>query len=1807
MSFRCSGWNDAATPVSGCPGRTLSSATLRTGQSREGIGTAKVATAVAVGFLFASMGWTSPVFASDALHDVFLFPSASQTTRQGFVRVINHSDVAGNVDIEAVGDDGRRQVLTLSLDPRQTRHFNSDDLENGNADKGLTGSVSPSTGDWRLVLSSELDIEVLSYIRTPDGFLTAMHDVAPDDGNALRIVTFNPGSNNTQKSLLRLVNPGVSDARVTLEGVDDAGKSPGGSVQATVRAGTADTFSAAQLESGAAGFEGALGDGTGKWRLTVASDEPVVAMSLLESPKHLSNLSSVPAVPADGIWDVPLFPVADDPSGRQGFVRVANRSSASGEVRIRAYDDSDRNYEDIALTMDPGETSAFNSDDLEKGNSGKGLSIGIGSGDGDWRLELTSNLEIEVLAYIRTEDGFLTSMHDVTPASGNRNRVAIFNPGSNRNQVSLLRLINPGPRDASVVVKGVDDAGESPGNWVRTTVPAGAARSFTAAQLESGAEGLAGALGDGRGKWRLSVESDEELVVMSLLESPTGHLTNLSTEPGRDSDWSAIAGTALDLFGTLISGPVIQSNCVSCHVSGGGAGDTRLVFARSSEVSHEAINFEQFENYLRTVENGSETILDKVAGIGHGGGEQFAAGSSQYVDLERFLRLLDEETPYEAPPVLAYALGPLAGSDVRVVALDGSEAVVHTTVTDGNGQFEIPGSVLADEATLYLVEVLGGDDTDRDDDGRTDGSHENRGALRAVLTAGQLARGANISVITDIAWRYANIVPSGLASHENVERLNQIARVLIAEDIDGDGLLNHLDLAAFDPANGAHKRALAFRPESLGEPLGADGLSALDAWLSGDEASLSTKLDAIFGDRISSFHSASDQNRTISVTLVPFGNGAVESSDGLLSHDPDNPTRNLNRAYRRSFGDVISFHAYPRADSEVLFWKGCDTVTPDLQTCEVSLREDRTVEVVFGYSEPEVVDNFADLTEATTRLDDNGVLSVEIPDGNDELIDRLENLSVGDYVVALVGDGVLGKVDTIQRIDAQRYELTTVPATLSEVIKQGTARLDGLLTEGDLAGVVPQPAATKSSNSNYRPKRGGGPLRATEPAFSSDHPGVSLLLSGDPASTEFVVEFQGPPASNSDDLRWEGELERSVEFQDAAGNKAKLTGRIVLQIDPGWTVNWSDVIAGEPEAVRFAPTIESTEDLSAEISSNWDSGENAMRVGTITFRALRVQVGPLPIRLVPRVELYLGVSGNVEASVSTGVVVQQRVTAGLQYSAESGASGVFSHSHTFEFKEPEAEIEGNAMVWIEPTASVLVYGATGPRVRLRGYLRLRARLSTAETQWREQDLCTNYNPFSGWVGLAAALDIDDRPTGIWGLVGRRVADLIREEFKTVAALQANIFQREWPLPAPTLTADRSGERTFRDKMPGLHERQISIDGRLVPDGNLVLGPQLGPEMVKIPAGKFLMGSKEDGYRWDIGDVNYHVIHHESLPEHEVTIRKPFAISKYEITMRDILTWDKYCNAIGFAGVLNYDEVRRDCPFGFNVVPNSWWQEIPSVNYPVDLSPEAIENYLSLLSALTGARYRLPTEAEWEYAARAGTTTLYYWGDGPGGNRANLNSHVCERGHESSRTCDVHAYDWRAEAGSWRPARRNEDYRGFLYYDDPFPTIAPVGSFPPNPWCLYDAIGNVSERTQDCWHDDYWGCESDEPEACKAHPEVAKLLDLHIGNRGLPRNHCQAIQQHFSRPDDCPDSVPEGFGDDFDNTRYIGCFLPEHCPDEPLAPTDGSAWGDENGGNCERSPVRGGDYLGSHPEGLESRGGRFGGGGRIGFRIVRELD
>ncbi len=459
-----------------------------------------------------------------------MFPAAGDPTRQGFVRIINHADRAGEVEVSAIDDEGYRPgPFVLAIDAKETIHLNSGDVENGNPAKGVPVGTGPGGGDWRLTLASDLDIEVLAYIRTRDGYLSTMHEVVlPDERARHAIAFFNPGDDAEPASRLRLINPGVETATVTITGTDDRGAAPDAEVAVSIPARAARTLTAEELESGGDTFTGALGDGTGKWRLEVSADHAVTVVNLLASSAGpVANLSAG-AYGADhtGTHRVPLFPGSSNPQ-RQGFVRVINPTDVSGTVRIEAFDVSARDYEPITLTLDAKAAVQFVTDDLELGNAELGLSGGVGAGEGDWRLALSSDLDIEVLAYSLTADEFLTPMHETVLGVGYRYRVALFNPGSNPSQVSSLRLDNRGPVPAMVSIVGIDDRGALPGTGIELSLGPEQTRTLTARELETGSLDFDGKLGDGAGKWQLVVESDAPIRVMNLMASP-GHLANLS-------------------------------------------------------------------------------------------------------------------------------------------------------------------------------------------------------------------------------------------------------------------------------------------------------------------------------------------------------------------------------------------------------------------------------------------------------------------------------------------------------------------------------------------------------------------------------------------------------------------------------------------------------------------------------------------------------------------------------------------------------------------------------------------------------------------------------------------------------------------------------------------------------------------------------------------------------------------------------------------------------------------------------------------------------------------------------------------------------------------------------------------------------------------------------------------------------------------------------------------------------------------------------------------------------------------------------
>jgi len=196
-----------------------------------------------------------------------------------------------------------------------------------------------------------------------------------------------------------------------------------------------------------------------------------------------------------------------------------------------------------------------------------------------------------------------------------------------------------------------------------------------------------------------------------------------------------------------------------------------------------------------------------------------------------------------------------------------------------------------------------------------------------------------------------------------------------------------------------------------------------------------------------------------------------------------------------------------------------------------------------------------------------------------------------------------------------------------------------------------------------------------------------------------------------------------------------------------------------------------------------------------------------------------------------------------------------------------------------------------------------------------------------------------------------------------------------------------------------------------------------PVMVVIPGGEYTMGAAPD-------EPGYFEI---EGPQHKVKVKR-FALGKFDITKAQ---WEDFAK----------DTHRKPIPGcywtgrtkGMEADPQGSWQDTGFTQ--VDSSPVVciswteIQEYLQWLGKKTGRTYRLPSEAEWEYAARAGSQTLYSWGNTPSHDLANYGGEKC--------------------CGGLKQGKDQWDY------------TSPVGSFPPNKFGLYDMHGNVLQYLQDC--------------------------------------------------------------------------------------------------------------------------------------------
>lgn len=231
---------------------------------------------------------------------------------------------------------------------------------------------------------------------------------------------------------------------------------------------------------------------------------------------------------------------------------------------------------------------------------------------------------------------------------------------------------------------------------------------------------------------------------------------------------------------------------------------------------------------------------------------------------------------------------------------------------------------------------------------------------------------------------------------------------------------------------------------------------------------------------------------------------------------------------------------------------------------------------------------------------------------------------------------------------------------------------------------------------------------------------------------------------------------------------------------------------------------------------------------------------------------------------------------------------------------------------------------------------------------------------------------------------------------------------------------------------------------------------LCPEIVVVPAGTYRMGSPAEDPHQALDGVEQ--------PQHRVTIRHAFAVGKYEVTREEFSRFAL--------------ETHLPDPEGCNIHEPPNWPEKKGLNWHTTPFPQSARDpvvcvswdeaqaYTQWLSKKTGRSYRLLSEAEWEYAARAGTATQAFWG--------NDQERACEYGNGVDLTLIA-----KFPQGKWEsPAPHNPNPGQVMPCHDNNVFTAPVGSYKPNAFGLYDTAGNVFEWVADCWAANYDGAPAD---------------------------------------------------------------------------------------------------------------------------------
>lgn len=278
----------------------------------------------------------------------------------------------------------------------------------------------------------------------------------------------------------------------------------------------------------------------------------------------------------------------------------------------------------------------------------------------------------------------------------------------------------------------------------------------------------------------------------------------------------------------------------------------------------------------------------------------------------------------------------------------------------------------------------------------------------------------------------------------------------------------------------------------------------------------------------------------------------------------------------------------------------------------------------------------------------------------------------------------------------------------------------------------------------------------------------------------------------------------------------------------------------------------------------------------------------------------------------------------------------------------------------------------------------------------------------------------------------------------------------------------------------------------------VMTNSIGMRLVLIPAGEFMMGESKP-----------HEHEKDNLPVHRVRITKPFYMGQHEVTKGQ---FRKFVEATGFQTEEETDDypaagwnpAKREYESKHEYSWRSWGVEETDEHPVVYICWNDAVAFCEWLSKAESCTYRLPTEAEWEYACRAGTTTRHYHGDDPEGLIDTGN--VADASHQETVQWDV-------------DPERSKGFRRFIRGRDGYPFTAPVGQFRPNAFGIYDMHGNVWEWCADAWDRGGYYARSPVDDPTGPTPEVPDTWPRACrgGNWALNPNLATSAYRYFTNP------------------------------------------------------------------------------------------